>query len=455
MTAHANEHRAAAPLQRSRRAACASLIGPDRAAGSLHAMTLPIPAFGAIGIELEYAIVARDSLDIAPLADNLLGRIAGPGATDAVRGAYGWSNELVLHVIEIKNLAPSPSLSGMAKAFANEVAMIDSLLRDADARLLPGAMHPWMNPARETRLWPHENAAIYHQFDRIFDCARHGWANLQSMHVNLPFSGDAQFARLHAAIRLALPIIPALAASSPFADAAATPHADCRLAMYRDNSARLPPITGAVIPETVRSRAEYEEMILAPIYRAIAPHDPDATLQHEWLNARGAIARFERDAIEIRVTDTQECPRADIAIAGAVTALVRMLYEEVTAPLAAQQAFSSPALVDIFGACVDAGEMAYIGGDGGAAYLKMLGYPEPACSAQQLWRHLLRRLRPEPGIDGWTLAALDHILEHGTLATRLRRAVGSDVSRTGLHRVYSDLADCLRAGRMFGGSRRH
>ena len=50
------------------------------------------------------------------------------------------------------------------------------------------------------------------------------------------------------------------------------------------------------------------------MYDDIAPLDPDAVLQHEWLNARGAIARFDRNTIELRVLDVQECPRADLAI---------------------------------------------------------------------------------------------------------------------------------------------
>ena len=33
------------------------------------------------------------------------------------------------------------------------------------------------------------------------------------------------------------------------------------------------------------------------------------------MNSRGAIARFDRNAIEIRVIDVQECPKADLAIA--------------------------------------------------------------------------------------------------------------------------------------------
>ena len=50
---------------------------------------------------------------------------------------------------------------------------------------------------------------MYEAYDRIFDCRGHGWANLQAVHLNLPFSGDEEFGRLHAAIRLVLPIMPA------------------------------------------------------------------------------------------------------------------------------------------------------------------------------------------------------------------------------------------------------
>ena len=59
-------------------------------------------------------------------------------------------------------------------------------------------------------------------FDRIFSCQGHGWANLQSMHINLPFADDAEFGRLHAAIRFLLPLLPGLTASSPVMDGAVT-----------------------------------------------------------------------------------------------------------------------------------------------------------------------------------------------------------------------------------------
>ena len=88
-----------------------------------------------------------------------------------------------------------------------------------------------------------------------------------------------------------------------------------------------------------------------------------------------------------------------------------------------------------------------------AAYLALLGYPASACRAQQLWRHLIRGGTPEPGIDDETAATLEHILEHGTLATRLRRATHGDPSPARLHSLYRRLADCLHDDRLFGVNR--
>ena len=43
--------------------------------------------------------------------------------------------------------------------------------------------------------------------------------------------------------------------------------------------------------------------------------------------ARGAIARFDRNAIEIRVLDVQECLQADLAVCSAIVAVLHLLVE--------------------------------------------------------------------------------------------------------------------------------
>src|SRR4051812_14813882 len=128
-------------------------------------------------------------------------------------------------------------------------------------------MHPWMNPRIETRIWAHDNADIYQAYASLFDTRTHGWANLQSMHINLPFADDTQFEKLHAAVRVILPIIPALAASSPIANGNDSGYSDFRMEVYRTNADRFPEIAGKIIPETISNRREYKEKILLPMYR--------------------------------------------------------------------------------------------------------------------------------------------------------------------------------------------
>jgi gamma-glutamyl:cysteine ligase YbdK (ATP-grasp superfamily) len=310
------------------------------------------------------------------------------------------------------------------------------------AQLMPGAMHPWMDPCTETHLWPHDSHGIYRAYERIFDTRSQGWANLQSMHINLPFSDEQEFARLHAAIRLALPILPALAASSPFAEGRNSGWADYRMRVYCNTAQALPSIAGMVIPETITSLQAYRERVLAPMFRDIAPHDPDKLLQREWLNSRGAIARFDRNAIEIRVIDTQECPRADFAIAGAAIALVRMLYDAGKADLAAQQEMPTTSLAAILQACMRDAELTLIDHP---RYLRLLGVSDTRCSARSLWEKLIERM-PEAQRNS---EVLHTILRHGPLARRLLRAVGEDATKAKLPKVYQQLCDCLEAGQIF------
>lgn len=402
-----------------------------------------LPAFAGYGIEIEYMLVHSDTLDIAPIADRVLEREAGVPAADIHRGAAGWSNELALHVLEIKNREPQPQLEFLSALFRGEVARVNHLLAPMGARLMPGGMHPWMEPRRQTCLWPHEGSEIYARFDRLFDCRRHGWANLQAVHLNLPFADDRQFAALHAAVRLVLPVLPALAASSPFIEGRASGVLDTRLDVYRTNCARLPSITGQVIPESVSGRAQYEAQILQPIYRDLARVDDDSMLRREWVNARGAIARFERNAIEIRLPDTQECPRADLAIAAATVFALRGLYEEgLSEPL---RESDTQQLAAILSACVSRAEQAQIED---RAYLAALGFPGRSCRAAELWQHMLERPGGPLTHPLWR-DPLQLILHEGSLARRLLRAAGEPPRPGSLRECYAQLCLCLEQDRLF------
>ena len=406
----------------------------------------PLGLFGGYGVEAEYMIVDREDFEIRSLADVVLQEAAGGMCRQVARGPLCWSNELVLHVLELKTNGPVRTLDGLHERFRADVGRINGMLEAHGACLMPSAMHPFMEPDRQATLWPYEDGEIYAALDRVFACAGHGWKNLQSIHLNLPFGDEAEFVRLHAAVRMVLPLIPAIAAASPFADGRDTGILDYRLIAYEQHCRRFPLATGAIIPEPVNSIEDYRQKILAPIYRAIRPHDPEGILAHEWINARGAIARFERNTIEIRLIDVQECPLADAAVMAAVSGAVQWLLESGRVDSERMNAVPTQQLGEILRQCVRDADQAVIRD---AAYLEMLGIKDGSPMAGQVWRELIGHM---PRIDRRYRQVLEGIVRQGPLARRMKHLVmpGPEDSQR-MRLLCGTLCACLGEGRMLTG----
>lgn len=415
----------------------------------------PLSLFEAFGVELEYMIVDARTYAVRPIADELIHAASGSFECEIERpGGVSWSNELVNHVVEFKTTAPVGDLvaSGAAEAFGASVREANALLAPLGARLMGAGMHPFMDPAAETRLWPHEYGDVYSTFDRLFNCKRHGWANLQSTHLNLPFAGDKEFQRLHAAVRLLLPILPAICASSPFADGTNTGRLCNRLAVYASNQAAVPSLTGMVIPEPVYTRADYERVIMAPIARDVARLEPTGLMQPQWMNSRGAIARFDRGSIEIRVMDVQECPAADLAIAEGVVGVLRRLVVEGPSACEVQCSLGVEPLRAVLDKTIVDGEQTFVDD---TAYLAALGVRKGPLVARDLWVHLF----DDAGVP-WrsdpALSPLRFILERGTLSRRMLAAAGEPdrpVDHERLVALSARLSNCLEAGEQLGAER--
>lgn len=403
--------------------------------------------FKGFGVELEYMIVDSANLDVLPVADEVLCSAAGRYTTDFEAGPVSWSNELVLHVMEIKNTGPVPSIGRLAAPFQASIIKINDILEKLGGRLMPSGMHPWMDPLKETRIWPRRNSKIYKTYDRIFDCSNHGWSNIQSVHLNLPFNGDSEFGRLHAAVRLLIPIMPAVAASSPLVGGKMSGLMDSRLHYYGINQRRIPVISGRIVPEAVFTRAEYEDKVLRKIYTAIEKYDRQGILAHDWLNSRGAIPRFDRSTIEIRMLDVQECPLADLALAISMAAAIRAMVEERWCRYEEQRSWQVGPLLKILNETIRLGERAVIDDP---SYLRSFGVKGARATALQLWKHLEREvLSHDPSFDGEIASAMGIILERGPLSRRILRATGKRPGLIRLRTIYGKLCDCLMKGEMF------
>ncbi len=406
-------------------------------------MKIKYHLFEVYGIELEYMLVNTSNLKVVPIVDALLTKKNGTLTSDVENGDIAWSNELVGHVIELKTNGPTTSLDNLSDSFHKNIIEINSILKLLHAQLLPTASHPLMNPLKDTQLWKHDNNDIYELYNRIFNCKGHGWSNVQSTHINLPFFDDKEFEKLHAAIRILLPLIPGLCASSPILDGRATGFKDTRLEYYKSNQKKIPELTGSVIPERVFSKVDYYTSIFEPIKKAIQPFDSHHILDHHFLNSRGAIARFDRNAIEIRLVDIQECPKADIAICSLIIEVLRLLVDKKLASLKLQRKWLKQDLFEILNTVIKDAETFKISNK---EYLELFGIQE-TMSVQNIWKHLYELAKPN--INKLYQEALEIILSEGTLATRILKAVGSDYSEKNIQKIYSKLAFCLQENRLF------
>ncbi|REE08573.1 carboxylate-amine ligase [Winogradskyella pacifica] len=399
--------------------------------------------FEVYGIELEYMLVKNDSFKVAPQVDELLTLKAGELKADIENGDIAWSNELVAHVIELKTNGPTKSTDDLAEKFHKNILEIDALLNPLNLQLLGSASHPLMNPNTDTQLWKHSYSEVYALYNTIFNCKGHGWSNVQSTHINLPFYDDKEFEKLHAAIRIILPLLPGLCASSPILEGNITGFKDTRLEFYKTNQKEIPELTGMVIPERVFSKLDYHATIFEPIKRAIRPYDKNKILDQHFLNSRGAIARFDRNAIEIRLMDIQECPKADIAICALVIEVLKALINKKFGSLKDQKNWTKDQLFPFLNDAIKQGEESLIEDED---YLKLFNL-KSSTSVKDVWNHLYQTVKPK--VHKSHHQAIELILEQGTLATRLLKAVGNDTSEAHIISVYRDMQMCLKTNELF------
>jgi gamma-glutamyl:cysteine ligase YbdK (ATP-grasp superfamily) len=403
-------------------------------------------------MELEYPTVDRD-LNVVSLVEPAFRILAGRGTSDVHLGALGFSNEIADHVFEVKTEAPVRSLREAEEVLYEGVQRFTAVLRDEfDARLMPTGMHPWFDP-RKGRLWSRSGGRVYGTYERLFDVYTHGWMNVQASHLNLPFGSERETVAMHTAAALLVPYLPAIAASTPMHDGELQPAADSRLAWILEHQARIPESCGHLVPEYVDSFADYRKRIFGPMYRALdrLPHDASA-IRHEFFNARGAVFKFSRKAMEVRVLDTQECVRMDAAIA----AFVRAALKELTKRVMAGKVDLPPheLLVEDFRAAIRDGSAALVA----APHVDVDRDETGRTDVRSVLRALVPAARraalkdETPYID-----LVERVIETGSLSERIRAALAPFESAAdedfteAARRVYIELMDCLEANEPWRG----
>jgi len=228
--------------------------------------------------------------------------------------------------MEIKPNKPFRSPEAFEENMQNAVSTIqDFIERKYDAYLLGTGMHPTLK-LEETKIWPHRDRQIYQAFGKLFNLNQHGWLNIQSFQLNIPYLNEERAVYLHNLLANICAYLPAITASSPIYEGKIGRHVDNRLYFYMINQKKIPSITGDLIPEYISSSSQYKKEIIGKYTLDLSLAGADKCLLYkDWVNSRGVVLRFDRKAIEIRIMDEQECIKSDVALSCFIRALLRGL----------------------------------------------------------------------------------------------------------------------------------
>jgi len=390
-----------------------------------------------LGPEHEFSIV-DENLTPLPIVDRVIREVRGRIVNCVRLGEFSFGKELQAHVAEFKANTPFTSPEVFEETMKEGVETILGVIEKRyDARLLGLGMHPTLK-LDEARVWSHRDRQIYEALNKIFNLNQHGWLNIQSFQLNLPYKNEHEAVRLYNALTNVLPYLPAVAASSPIYESKIGDYLDNRLHFYLTNQLEVPSITGDMIPEYVGSFEEYEKTTVRRYSKDLAKlKAPRCLLNKEWLNSRGAIIRFDRRAIEIRILDEQECVKSDVALSCFIRAALRGITADEKYPYLPHEI-----LVENLDHVVRKGLNAYVQHSGGK-------------TARQVCRHLLEIASTNATWEEKKyLQVIRRRIECGNLSDVILREVTKKAQKTDLEEaifsVYSALADSLEKNDVYG-----
>lgn len=370
-----------------------------------------------------------------PISDKIIKATCGRMINFIEMPAFSFGKEMQLHVMEIKANQPFKEPAEFEETMQNAVSTLSGIVAKHGANLLGTGMHPLLQLS-DTGVWPHHHRRIYQEYGKIFDLNRHGWLNIQSFHLNMPYETDKDAAQIHNQLANLCAYLPAVSASSPFIEGKEGLDVDNRLSFYKENQQEVPSVAGDVIPDYIETLKGYKRDVIGRYSADLAAAGADETLlNREWVNSRGIIIRFDRCALEVRVMDEQECIKMDVALACFIRAAVRgMIASE--APLESHEL-----LVSDFNDVIKDGLKAEVKSPHGR-------------TAKDVCMHYLKIAEANADADERKyLPLVRRRIVDGNLSDRIYQEVQNRATKTLLREaivdVYSTLINCLRVNEPF------
>ena len=165
------------------------------------------PLFDAYGFAVGYAVVDRNTLEVLHIADELLA-VAQPEPAEGTKRDLEILPGMAAHSVGFRNSRSMRKPAKWGRKLAARTGLLSAVLEKHNAMLLPGGVHPFFAPARDARPGRGMDAGARAVCGTIFDLRGHGWSNDQLLRLDIRFDKATEFSKLHAAVRLLLPIPP-------------------------------------------------------------------------------------------------------------------------------------------------------------------------------------------------------------------------------------------------------
>lgn len=395
-----------------------------------------LPAFTAASLAIDVAILDLRTGLPAPGADHVLVDACGGPLPAVQMGHLEWRRRMMRHELSVGLLKPTEDLHNVGGLMAASLRLLDEALAPHGLRLLAAGTHPWASSPVSIRD-DDRAAAILRD---LVDLSAPGWTDNRAARLIFPFFDDEDFRPLQAAVRLLAPLVPAIAAASPWSATDDPPTRSTRIAAARRRATEIPAWTGAWLPEATIGVHALRDAVSEPIRRSLTSLDPDGRLDVDAVNGRAAVVRFSDRTLTLSAADVQECAAHDAAIAALVSATAQRLAEGAPDFVNQSADVSDRLLAALLDRVLADGLDASLGE--ATAFGSAAGG-----TVRDFWRTALA----EAELARDQAAAIDFLLREGALADRLRRVVGVRPERSARQRLTFELADCARENRPWIG----
>ncbi|QQR86391.1 MAG: hypothetical protein IPJ76_17670 [Flavobacteriales bacterium] len=387
------------------------------------------PLFSTLMVSPTLAVVRAGTLKAIDVDAELLAEL-NRSVVSGTPLTLSWSTGPAGHLIVLNTAQPIDDTAQARAAMHTEVVKASNALAERNLLLLPAGAHPFLAGSTTT-------AATFPGADHP------GWRNNQCLVVKLPFTDD-ELAKVLAAVRVLLPILPALSAASPIIEGRVGPSLDMRLVLQSQRFSAWSALAGPLIPEAVFTRDEYYRTVFTPIVKALADAGMHDTADIMAMDSRSATASFDPDHIELKVLDGQESIGANMALAELVVAVLRKLCNGRWISTYVQRAWDAADLTEILQNVLRKGAQGVIDNQ---QYLRTFGCDAASMSAGQLWKHIIAQVGKQ-----LPTGSRDHamfVLREGCLAQRILGATGSGPDERKLVSVYERLRTSLISDEAF------